>query len=283
MYHAYEHLSTLDVPARREECRQMRIGATVVDWLREYDPKLLDPGLSILPGNVKAPLCWFLYGEGGEDSETIFWEWISRFENENENGLGRTTRELREQKASPFIGNMLWARTDWSEDGSPDAALKYYLRLAEIVKVRSGEFNLNKRAARTLGKTLFHELCPPADVKLYQRFSEAAPHQGKYDSFFRAQLELYHPVEPRVESLLPLAKDESNFDPQTGMWRGRNRATSVFLRAAYILRLQNRPDEARELESLLQAHNLEKSSTREVTERHLKQDPKLERLRAGSA
>lgn len=176
----------------------------------------------------------------------------------------------------------MWARVDWS-DGSPDTALKYYFKLAKFVKIRPEETNLNRRAAWALGKILFDERCQPADLKLYQQFSEAAPHQETYDPFFRAQLELYHPVEPRVESLLPLVKDESNFDPQNGMWRGRTRTTRVFSRAAYILRLQNRPDEALEFESLLRTHCIEKSSTREVMEKHLKRDPKLERLRTTSA
>jgi len=232
IYNLVTRLGDQNLPQRREEYAAYHAGGRLLSWLLLQDLAVRDE-LSQDSSFVDA-VTLFLVAEARED---IVWKWLKL----------EPYPSFDEEKARhTWIAGLIKAQRKWHTSVVP--ALSTIRKAAE-------EFNTDMLISATVVGTRIvqDQSLAPYDPALFDALAEAIHAIGpsiKADNRCARPL-LFHPVDPSADLLLQIQRDQ--VDP--GLWSAPPASVNAFgshaLRAAYILHLQNRADDASFLETLV--------------------------------
>ncbi|KAK3643049.1 hypothetical protein LTR56_010423 [Elasticomyces elasticus] len=224
-------------------------------------------------------LCWLLFKEGKESST---WEKIVAIANEVKRDAGGflTRSQIKDQD---WMGQLLAGFAATQLELAPrrvaDNAIRRFQRMTAFREEHDITLPLAPMAV-LLRQELQQFSCVPCDPQLFDdllRLLPAAEVESRH-ALSRARMLLYHPTQPTADTMLGVVRSRDQAmetEHHKGYQAARNSLSSDILRAAYILRLHGKDDDAMFLDGMVEDRTPSVWHVREKIWKEARRDPKL--------
>ncbi|KAK5731733.1 hypothetical protein LTR17_011082 [Elasticomyces elasticus] len=254
------------------------IGTQVLQWLltRECEQQ----SLLYSDHQVRDALCWLLFKEGKEDST---WDKIVAIANEVKRHAAGGFLTRSQIKDQDWMGQLLAGFAATQLELAPrrvaDNAIKRFQRMIALREEHDIPLPLAPMAV-LLRQELRQFSCVPCDPQLFDDFLRLLPaaEVASRHALSRARMLLYHPSQATAELMLGVVRSRDQAmetEHHKGHQAASNSLSSDVLRAAYILRLHGKDDDAMFLDGMVEDRTPSVWHARNSIWKESRRDPKL--------